>query len=656
MKSSFNLLYRSTLALAFALALTGSQSGIATAQPANDGAALPRLAQAGERYNRENTRITGVVTREPRNDEFEIRSDDGRRYLVTAERRDIPRLRAGDRVEVIGRLNGNTLEARTILRTGGGTGGDNFNTVLRGTVVSQVNDSSLELRAEDDRFYRVRPRFGALRRFSIGDRVEARGEFDRDRIFVADTIVMQGSGDTGNRVTRRGTIVNIVDAAVFEMRGDDGTAYRVQAPFRAQRSTAPVVRLNDRVEVTGYFDRDRILIAENVQLLGNSSGGGDVGTRITRRGTVINIVDAAVFEMRGDDGTAYRVSGTFRAQRSTAPVVRLNDRVEVTGYFDRDRILIAENVQLLGNTSGGGDVGTRITRRGTVINIVDAAVFEMRGDDGTAYRVSGTFRAQRSTAPVVRLNDRVEVSGYFDRDRIIIAENVRLIGKGDDDSSYGNRVTRRGTVVNLVDAYTFEIRGEDNKFYRMRQNTSGITRVRVGDRVEVRGYTDRDQIVITESVRVIGRDDNDTNDRATLRGTVVTLIDANTFEMRGDDNKYYRMRTSNGEARRLTVGDRVEVSGYFDRDRILITERVQVIGRGNTGSERGDNEETDFTGTVLRADRVLVLWVLQVRSDDNRQYQVNYSGNNTFAANDRVRVVGTFRRGTIVSNNVTRIR
>jgi putative component of toxin-antitoxin plasmid stabilization module len=372
------------------------------------------------------------------------------------------------------------------------------------------------------------------------------------------------------------------------------------------------------------------------------------------------VVNTSVFEMRGDDGTIYRVQSPFRSERTTGAVVRTGDRVEVRGRYDDDRIIVAESVRLLdGNGNDNGDTGERVTRRGTVINIVNTSVFEIRGDDGTAYRVQAPFRAERTTGAVVRQGDRVEVTGYYDRDRIIVANSVRVLN-GNDDGGYGERVTRRGIVVNIVDGATFEMRGDDGTNYRMRTNYGVTNQVAVGDRVEVRGYFDQDRIIITESIRILNRGNNggSTGERVTRRGTVVNIVDYNTFEMRGEDGTGYRMRTTNNGARRVNIGDRVEVRGYYDQDRIIITDSVQILGRGSVGggsSEGPDGSAADFTGTVLRADRVLMLWVLQVRTDDGRQYQVNYNGQNNFAANDRVRVVGTFRKGTVVSNNVSRL-
>lgn len=459
------------------------------------------VAQVGERYSqndrrfeddRYDVRVVGVVTREVRGNRFELRADDGKEYRVSVRDVDNVRVVVGDRVQVTGRMNGKNLVARHITQIGINPGGGGALTILRGVVVSSANTSSIEIRADDGRFHRVRARNSNLSRFRMGDRVEARGYFDRDRIFIAESVELAGSGN-GQRVTVRGAITNIIDAAVFEMRGEDGVTYRVQGPFRAQRSTSPVVRVGDRIEVRGTFDTDRILIAENVRIIDNGNAGGTTGPRITRRGTITNVIDAAVFEMRGDDGITYRVQGTFRAQRNTAPVVRIGDRVEVRGAFDRDRILIAENVNILDRREDGGTVGTRVKLQGTVYRVFDANAFDLRTDDGRVYRIN----TRNNDARRLAVDQRVDVTGTIIGSRTVITDSVRVVGYGNDSGgSQGNQVNFTGIVTRtdrFLMLYTLHVRSDNGQQHQVFYN--GANTFEVNDRVRVIGTVQNGRVV-----------------------------------------------------------------------------------------------------------------------------------------------------------------
>jgi len=556
-----------------------------------------RYAQNDERWGQ--TRITGTVTREVRNGQFRMESN-GTTYRVSIDNLTNVRVAEGDRVEVTGRMDGRTFEATRVTQLGinpggGGSGGNNGGNWLRterGTVTNRIDDASFDMRGDDGRNYRVRAQSGDSRRFKLNDRVEVRGRLDRNDTFVAESVDFY-----------RGT--------------DPGT--------------------------------------------GGNTGG--TGSYITQRGTVTERTDANTFTIRGDDRNTY----TIRTTNNEAQTMNAGDRVEVRGYQNGWRTINANFIRVEGRdgNTGGNNNGPRVTQRGTVTDRPDANTFTIRGDDRTTY----TIRTTNNEAQAMNAGDRVEVRGYQDGYRTIVAESIRVEGR--DGNTGGNtggnnngpRVTQRGTVTDRPDANTFTIRGDDRNTYTIRTTNNEAQTMNAGDRVEIRGYQDGYRTIVAERITVEGRDGNtggnnggNTGPRVTRRGTVTSRPDNNTFEMRGDDRVNYRVRTTGDAARRMNVDDIVEVRGYLDGNRDLISESAVVVGHVpvRPGSQGPDGSQANFTGTVLRADRVLIIWVLQVRTDDGNQFQVNYSGNNTFKANDRVRVVGTFKSGSVTSNNVTR--
>jgi len=137
-----------------------------------------------------------------------------------------------------------------------------------------------------------------------------------------------------------------------------------------------------------------------------------------------------------------------------------------------------------------------------------------------------------------------------------------------------------------------------------------------GDRVTVNGRFNG-STYIADSVRVVRDRDDDWNDRDGNRndrgnvwngrnveggrviatGVVTRDLPAeNAFDMRTDNGLPVRVRTRSNEPRRLSVGDRVEVSGFAASGH-LRADSVRVLDDRN--NPRDTNQRT-VTGTVVR--------------------------------------------------------
>jgi outer membrane lipoprotein SlyB len=145
------------------------------------------------------------------------------------------------------------------------------------------------------------------------------------------------------------------------------------------------------------------------------------------------------------------------------------------------------------------------------------------------------------------------------------------------------------------------------------------------------------------------RDDRDRDDRynrdITLRGLVTRDLSGDSFTLRADNGRTYRVVAQN-EPRNLSNGDRVEVYGSIQNGTFYAA-RVSLLNDrdgGWNGGYPGNNQRIDFQGTALR---VYSQYRLDVRGDNGRTYQVTSEDNfsNRINNGDRVRVAGVFTGG-----------
>lgn len=222
-------------------------------------------------YNNGATRtINGVVTRDLSGRRFEIRADNGRRYVVNSSRPEPVRLTVGDRVQLQGRFDDrdrtaffadNVRITRDDDRDNTGQGSQvNF----KGTVVSIQGNTRLIVRGDNNRTYTVDTNSGLDSRISTGDRVQISG-YGQSRDVTNATVSLlrdNGSGSSYNgSVQFSGTITKIGQRrSILTVKGNNGKTYLVSG-----------ANIND------------FRVGQRVRVVGTANNGVVAATSVTRR-------------------------------------------------------------------------------------------------------------------------------------------------------------------------------------------------------------------------------------------------------------------------------------------------------------------------------------------------------------------------------------
>lgn len=200
-------------------------------------------------------------------------------------------------------------------------------------------------------------------------------------------------------------------------------------------------------------------------------------------------------------------------------------------------------------------------------------------------------------------------------------------------------ITVRGTVQSNVSGGDFTLRGNNKRTYRVISRTA-VAGLSKGDQVEVRGFI-RNNMLIADSVQILQNLNGNANtnaQRVTVNGTVLTNLNAGSFQVRGANGRTYVV-TTRSALPQLSINDSVRITGNLNRDgRTIVADSVRIT-KNNAGWNNVSGT-LNFQGTVTR---VASAFRLDVRGDNRRDYAINSV--NRLAANinvgDRVRVVGT---------------
>jgi len=209
------------------------------------------------------------------------------------------------------------------------------NITVVGTVVRDlVGQDRFTVRLENGRTVEVISRDREPLRISRGDRVELRGDFEK-QLFIADSVrILDNRGpNAGQQNTLSGRVVRDIYGRDFELRRDNGSVVRV-------RSLRPEpIRLSngDRVTVKGHFEGS-LFIARDVDIQRN-----DDRQKVDFPGTVERRVESGRLLVRGDNGRTYTVISNASFSRFDR-----DDRVRVRGFVNGD-IVAADSVVLLKN-------------------------------------------------------------------------------------------------------------------------------------------------------------------------------------------------------------------------------------------------------------------------------------------------------------------
>jgi len=236
------------------------------------------------RNDRSDRRITlvGVVREDLSGNRFELRSDNGRTYLVRARNGEPGNLDRGDRVRVRGFFDGNVLVADDVRLIGNFDRDfdrdDRFGRqiTLTGVVTNDLSGDQFLLRSDNGRTYRVvfHRNVDEPQGLSEGDRVRVRGHYDRDILVAHDVDILRNrdrddfdrDNPFGGTRTVRGIVTNDLQGDQFVLRADNGRTYRVV--FHRNIDEPNGLSEGDRVQVRGHLDRD-VLVAHDVDILDN---------------------------------------------------------------------------------------------------------------------------------------------------------------------------------------------------------------------------------------------------------------------------------------------------------------------------------------------------------------------------------------------------
>jgi outer membrane lipoprotein SlyB len=151
-------------------------------------------------------------------------------------------------------------------------------------------------------------------------------------------------------------------------------------------------------------------------------------------------------------------------------------------------------------------------------------------------------------------------------------------------------------------------------------------------------------------------------ERRTYEGTVTRDLSGSRFQLRATDGQLITVRLRRDEPQRLSVGDRVRVSGTLRRDyqdrngADFVADRLQILSNvgGDYGSGNGTARRVSFPATVLDRDGSRRL---TVRGDNGRTYTVE-SRYDIIRVDDgdRVRIEGLSRGSVVTAATVSLLR
>lgn len=350
----------------------------------------------------------GTVTQILGADSFRMRDEAGRVIQVRAVDEDLRDLHVDDRIKVHGAFGANGIfVADRVLAADTPAEATDVNTNVHGVVTAIRANDALDIRADDNRTYRVRAVNGLPQWLHIGSAIVAYGTFADDDTFVAERVDTDTLSDRARVL--RGSVTRVNSNTAFEMRGDDGLTYRV----RLQPDDPHRVVVGDRVEVTGAVGDDRLIAADRVVLI-DEYDTNDGRNTVDFPATIISIATRNRLLARGDNGRNYSVTTVTPIGKD----YRVGDHVRIAGHTENG-IVIADRLTPLQDETEAPDE-RRVNFPGTVVRVQrfdDYDDLQIRGDNDHIYSVR--YRNDSN----LRVNDRVRVVGIY-RDNRVLADTI----------------------------------------------------------------------------------------------------------------------------------------------------------------------------------------------------------------------------------------
>jgi hypothetical protein len=238
---------------------------------------------------------------------------------------------------------------------------------------------------------------------------------------------------------------------------------------------------------------------------------------------------------------------------------------------------------------------TRGTINATVTQDEGVNRFQVRTDDNRVLAVRYTGSQSRRAY----VGDRLRLSGYLNNRNVFITDNFSVLssstngtynngtynngtynnGGYDNSGNYNNgadrpRTTLRATVTRETAENRFEVRGDDNVLYNVRNRETTTRNLQVGDRVELTGTLGSRNRFTADTVRVLSKNGAVVGNaqRGGIYGTTngqrvdffatVQSQSGDILTVRGDNGETYRVRRNNAST--FKTGERIQVTGIYN--------------------------------------------------------------------------------------------
>ena len=347
---------------------------------------------------------TGVVTRDLQGDRFEIRTDNGKTFIVNLKGQNNVSFQNGSRVRVTGELTGDHIRRATVEvlnnnYNNGNYGNGNYNN-------GNYNN-------------------GNYNNGNYGN-----GNYNNGNGYGYGNGYNNGS-NVGQRVTLRGVVTRDLNGRRFEMRQNNVLYYVVLTRNEPNRLSS-----GDRVEISGRLIKGNYIQADTLRILKDNNGndwgfGNGVGNRINVdfSGRVLDVSNRRYLTVRGDNGTTYQVRTNFDFNNN----ISSGDRVRVVGTgFSGTRNVNASRVELRSDNyynNGNGNYnngswrnGDRVDLKGTVRS-VSKSFFGLGGATVVVDGVGGrTWKVRVSKASDWNRGDHIRARGVISNDTVTNAQ------------------------------------------------------------------------------------------------------------------------------------------------------------------------------------------------------------------------------------------
>ncbi|HVF10067.1 MAG TPA: hypothetical protein VNA16_04650, partial [Abditibacteriaceae bacterium] len=303
------------------------------------------------------------------------------------------------------------------------------------------------------------------------------------------------------------------------------------------------------------------------------------------------------------------------------------------------------------------------TVRGTVaVNLAGNKHFTVRLDDRRTVEVV-THEAEPAR---LSRGDRVEMTGHYDRN-LFIARTVRMLQQAKTGRISGrNRgnpnhpwVDFTGTVLSVQSAYQLQVRANNGVKYEVRSHDKLSSTITSGDTVHIagrafQGIARPDHVTLVRNNNAPrGPGSVQGNQWVDFTGTVLSVESPYRLRVRANNGANYQVNPRDKLSPAITRGDTVRIAGYASAG-IARPDHVTLV-RNNASGTTVPNQTVNFIGTVLSVKRAFgSIGDLEVRGDNGQVYRVRTKNATAFKKGDRVRVAGTYSKGSVSASSVTR--